>query len=63
MIDVGQHGELASRLLWLLAKDLYICASAISGATTMPKSWDDDVLDCKMIPVVDWLEYVFGPQI
>ena len=63
MIDVGQRGELASRLLWLLAKDLYIRASATSGATQMPKSWDENVLDCKMIPVVDWLEFVFGPQI
>src|SRR6266568_5041443 len=39
MIDMGQRGELASRLLWLLAKDLFIRTTAQNVVTTMPKTW------------------------
>ncbi|KAG9318913.1 hypothetical protein JVU11DRAFT_1024 [Chiua virens] len=63
MIDMGQRGELASRLLWLLAKDLFIRSKAENTATEMPSTWDDHLVDCQMIPVVDWLEFVFGPRI
>ena len=63
MIDMGQRGELASRLLWLLAKDLFIRKQAKNVVTEMPTSWDGHLADCQMIPVVDWLEFVFGPRI
>ncbi|KAF8548189.1 hypothetical protein OG21DRAFT_1526653 [Imleria badia] len=63
MIDVGQRGELTSRLLWLLAKDLFIRTQAKNVVTTMPSTWEEHVVDCQMIPVVDWLEFIFGPQI
>ena len=62
MIDVGQRGELASRLLWLLAKDLFIRRQA-KVVKEMPSTWEEHLIDCEMIPVVDWLEFIFGPQI
>jgi len=62
MIDVGQRGELASRLLWLLAKDLFIRAQA-KVINNIPLSWDEHLIDCQMIPVADWLKFIFGPQI
>ncbi|KAI9464839.1 hypothetical protein HD554DRAFT_2174896 [Boletus coccyginus] len=39
MIDVGQRGELASRLLWLLAKDLFVRTQA-KVVNNIPSSWD-----------------------
>ena len=63
MIDMGQRGELASRLLWLLAKDLYVRASAPEQHATKPKNWNENLLDCQMIPVVDWLVFIFGSQV
>ena len=62
MIDIGQRGELASRLLWLLAKDLFIRAQA-KIANKMPSTWEEHLVDCEMIPVVDWFEFIFGPRI
>ncbi|KAI9462598.1 hypothetical protein HD554DRAFT_2330393 [Boletus coccyginus] len=61
MIDVGQRGELASRLLWLLAKDLFVRTQA-KVVNNIPSSWDEHLIDCQMIPVVDWLEFIFGTQ-
>ncbi|KAG9310693.1 hypothetical protein JVU11DRAFT_9287 [Chiua virens] len=63
MIDMGQRGELASRLLWLLAKDLFVRTRANSEVRETPSTWDEHLVDCQMIPVVDWLEFVFGPRI
>lgn len=60
MINIGEHGELASRLIWLLAKDLFL------RREEQPKnqnSWDEDIPYCTMIPVVDWLAFVFGAGI
>ncbi|KAI9566688.1 hypothetical protein HD554DRAFT_2174105 [Boletus coccyginus] len=63
MIDVGQRGELSSRLLWLLAKDLFIRTAAKNVVTKMPSTWEEHLIDCQMIPVVDWLGFIFGPCI
>ncbi|KAG9308729.1 hypothetical protein JVU11DRAFT_11514 [Chiua virens] len=63
MIDKGKRGEMASRLLWLLAKDLYVRTKAKNKGTEWPKTFDAHLADCQMISVVDWLEFVFGPQI
>jgi len=62
MIDMGQRDELASRLLWLLAKDLFI-RTRHGVVTTFPSTWDEHLIDCQMIPVVDWLEFIFGSRI
>jgi hypothetical protein len=63
MIDMGQRGELASRLLWLLAKDLFVRTQAKNMVVKLPSTWAEHLADCQMIPVVDWLEFIFGPQI
>ena len=60
MIDVGQHGELASRLLWLLAKELFIRTETKNVVAKMPSIWEEHLIDCQMIPVVGWLEFIFG---
>ena len=62
MIDMGQPGELASRLLWLLAKDLFN-RTRQDVANAFPSKWDQPLVDCQMIPVVDWLEFIFGSSI
>ncbi|KAI6135505.1 hypothetical protein EV401DRAFT_2192055 [Pisolithus croceorrhizus] len=63
MVDVGKSGELASRLLWLLAKDLYVRRTpshrfAIPAADG--QEWNSELADCQMISVVDYLRFVFG---
>jgi hypothetical protein len=68
MIDLCQRGELTSRLLWLLAEDLYVRDHLHEPSETVTKTLDGDlrdaeVVDCQMIPVVGWLEFVFGEQI
>ncbi|KAI6107521.1 hypothetical protein EDD16DRAFT_1898820 [Pisolithus croceorrhizus] len=63
MVDVGQSGELASRLLWLLAKDLYVrrnpshrfAIPAVDG-----QEWNSELADCRMISVVDYFCFIFG---
>ena len=68
MIDLGQRGELTSRLLWLLAKDLYVRDHLHEPSEIVTKTLDGDlrdaeVVDCQMIPVIGWLEFVFGEHI
>ncbi|KAI6042392.1 hypothetical protein EDC04DRAFT_2892069 [Pisolithus marmoratus] len=65
MIDVGKSGELASRLLWLLAKDLFVRRTphfrpVIPAADG--QEWKSEFTDCQMIPVIDYLRFVFGPH-
>ncbi|KAI6042694.1 hypothetical protein EDC04DRAFT_912265 [Pisolithus marmoratus] len=65
MIDVGKSGEVASRLLWPLAKDLFIrrtphCRSVIPAADG--QEWKSELADCQMIPVIDYLHFIFGPR-
>ncbi|KAI6099318.1 hypothetical protein EDD16DRAFT_510956 [Pisolithus croceorrhizus] len=63
MIIVDRSGGLASRLLWLFAKDLYVrcilpykfILPAMNG-----KDWESELVDCRMIPVVDYFRFVFG---
>ncbi|KAI6108312.1 hypothetical protein F5141DRAFT_1122332 [Pisolithus sp. B1] len=63
MIIVGRSGGLASRLLWLFAKDLYVRCTLpykfILPATN-GKDWESELVDCRMIPVVDYFRFVFG---
>ncbi|KAI6118232.1 hypothetical protein F5141DRAFT_1097127 [Pisolithus sp. B1] len=63
MIDVGKSGELASRLLWLLAKDLYVRRTplrtliipAVDG-----QEWNSELADCQMTSVLEYFCFVFG---
>ena len=68
VVELGRCGELTSWLLWLLAKDLYIRDRLHEPSEILTKTLDGDLLDtevtdCKMIPIVDWLEFVFGKRI
>ena len=68
MIDLGQRGKLTSRLRWLLSKDLYVREhlqgpSEIAVKTSDGDLGDAEVVDCQMIPVVGWLESIFGERI
>ena len=31
--------------------------------TKMLSTWEEHLIDCQMVPVVDWLEFIFGPRI
>lgn len=69
LIDLpGQRGELTRRLLWLLSKDLYVRDHLHGPNEIVTKTSDGDLhdaelVDCQMIPVVDWLEFVFGEHV
>ncbi|KAI6042390.1 hypothetical protein EDC04DRAFT_1000571 [Pisolithus marmoratus] len=65
VIDVGKSGELASQLLWLLAKDLYVhytpdYSTVVQAADENP--WKSELADCQMISVLDYFRFVFGPH-
>ncbi|KAH7905770.1 hypothetical protein BJ138DRAFT_1130306 [Hygrophoropsis aurantiaca] len=70
MFKVGQGGELASRLLWLLAKDKYVREKLHPGTTSpyvqQPHAnrgiWDVDFIDCQKVPIIPFLEYLFGEK-
>ncbi|GBE81651.1 hypothetical protein SCP_0400220 [Sparassis crispa] len=55
MIAVGQSGELVSRLLWLLGKDLFATQSFDETTTR-----NQELLYCRSIPVLPFLEFFFG---
>lgn len=58
MIDIGQNGELISRLLWLLGKDF---TSPIS--LTQPSTQRGEQLHyCKPVRVLDYLETLLGEE-
>ncbi|KAG1762193.1 hypothetical protein EDD22DRAFT_892969 [Suillus occidentalis] len=57
MVKIGQRGELASRLLLLLAKDLFVRKNPSSGETM---EIDAELIDCQKVSVIDFLEYLFG---
>ncbi|KAG2095463.1 uncharacterized protein F5147DRAFT_718410 [Suillus discolor] len=63
MVEIGQSGELASRLLLLLAKDLFIRKDPPKGVIRdlyYNESGDAELIDCRKVSVVDFLEYLFG---
>ncbi|KAH7928223.1 hypothetical protein BV22DRAFT_216556 [Leucogyrophana mollusca] len=68
MFEIGQSGELASRLLWLLAKDKYVRdkvhPNVINPYIRQPGGgpWDVELIDCQKVPVIPFLDYLFGDQ-
>ncbi|KAG2158309.1 uncharacterized protein EDB93DRAFT_1325447 [Suillus bovinus] len=63
MVEIGQSGELASRLLLLLAKDLFIRKDPPKGVIRdlyYNGSGDAELIDCRKVSVIDFLEYLFG---
>ncbi|KAG2047170.1 hypothetical protein BDR06DRAFT_964261 [Suillus hirtellus] len=63
MVEIGQSGELASRLLLLLAKDLFVRKDPPNGVIQdllYYGSGDAELIDCRKVSVIDFLEYLFG---
>ncbi|KAG1831604.1 hypothetical protein EV424DRAFT_160503 [Suillus variegatus] len=63
MVEIGQSGELASRLLLLLAKDIFIRKDPPKGVIRdlhYNGSGDAELMDCRKVSVIDFLEYLFG---
>ncbi|KAH7906209.1 hypothetical protein BJ138DRAFT_1163149 [Hygrophoropsis aurantiaca] len=61
MFHIGKNGELASRLLWLLAKDVYVRTVFRADITGLCTGGDKpEFIDCSGVPVIDFLEYVLG---
>ncbi|KAH7904368.1 hypothetical protein BJ138DRAFT_1119485 [Hygrophoropsis aurantiaca] len=61
MLDIGEDGELASRLLWLLAKDLFVWTVFRADITGLCTGGDKpEFIDCSGVPVIDFLEHVLG---
>ncbi|KAI6019034.1 hypothetical protein BKA83DRAFT_4127635 [Pisolithus microcarpus] len=50
MINVGKSGELASQLLWLHAKDVYICCTSPASPVIQAadgQEWKSELIDCQ----------------
>ncbi|KAG1773723.1 hypothetical protein EV702DRAFT_1243123 [Suillus placidus] len=63
MVEIGKSGELASRLLLLLAKDLFIRQDPSAGMIQdlhYNGSGDAELIDCQKVSVIDFLAYLFG---
>lgn len=64
MLDVGKKGELVSRILYLIAKDLCVRSPGIelwSAPETPGSSWENkEMLDCQPLRVTDYLWFLFG---
>ncbi|KAF8598013.1 hypothetical protein BDV93DRAFT_526995 [Ceratobasidium sp. AG-I] len=56
LIDIAKRGELASRLILLLAKDL-----CVRQPNVLPPNWGEKtLLDCRPLPVTEYLKFMFG---
>ncbi|KAF9234793.1 hypothetical protein BU15DRAFT_65422 [Melanogaster broomeanus] len=63
MIDMGQSGELASRMLWLLAKDLLVRTYHSLDKFLDEKKgrrWEAELIDCQEVSVWDFFKFLFG---
>ena len=67
MISTDAPGALAGRLLWLLAKDLFVrtCLPNYRGLFVKApgmNQWDTELIDCQMVPIIPFLGFVFGKK-
>ncbi|KAG0697370.1 hypothetical protein DFH29DRAFT_946530 [Suillus ampliporus] len=67
MVELGQSGELTSRLLLLLAKDMFVRKYLskdglpnIRDLHDIKRSPDAELMDCQKVSVIDFLQYLFG---
>jgi hypothetical protein len=68
MFEIGQSGELTSRLLLLLAKDTFVCKylSVDLNPHVRARGSDDDdgwkaeLIHCQKVSVIHFLEHLFG---
>lgn len=60
LIDMDKVEGLVSRIILLIAKDL--CARQVLFQPTQAHrgKWDEELLDCRPLPVVQYLEFLFG---
>ncbi|KAF8547557.1 hypothetical protein OG21DRAFT_905914 [Imleria badia] len=61
VVDISQIGELVSRFLWLLAKDFFV-RSELHVTNDAEPQFDQELQDCRLISVVEFLRSVFGPK-
>ncbi|KAG2116779.1 hypothetical protein DEU56DRAFT_984909 [Suillus clintonianus] len=65
MVNIGQSGELVSRLVLLLAKDMYVRGHLSEGTIHHLRykgSGDAELMDCQKVSVLDFLRYLFGKE-
>ena len=63
LVSTGQAGELTSRLLWLLAKDILVRVEGGNfgiNSQLLERSWDAELTDCRMVPLIAYLKFLFG---
>lgn len=62
LIDVGKSGELVSRLILLVAKDLYVrqWTPLARFGLINSETGGKELLDCQPLPVLGYLAYLFG---
>jgi len=67
MVSTGVPGALASRMLWLLSKDLFVRTRLPNYRGLFIKApgvnqRDTKLIDCQMIPLIAYLGFVFGKE-
>ncbi|KAF8545736.1 hypothetical protein OG21DRAFT_1533613 [Imleria badia] len=62
VIDIGHIGELVSCFIWLLAKDFFV-RKKVDVLEDVGWGFDQALEDCQLVPVIGFLEFVFGPKI
>lgn len=60
VIDTGKRGELVSRLILLFAKDLCVRQSGFLQPKLKYGRRANELLDCRPLSVVQYLEFLFG---
>ena len=64
VIDIGQIEEVVSRFLWLLAKDFFVRSKVnVKVKNEQVLEFDRELLDCQLVSVVEFLEFVFGSRV
>ena len=64
LVSNGQADELASRLLWLLAKDILarVEDGNVGISAQLEWGWDAELIDCKRISLIAYLTFLFGAR-
>ncbi|EMD31957.1 hypothetical protein CERSUDRAFT_127113 [Gelatoporia subvermispora B] len=59
MVSMGSNGELVSRVLWLLGKDLAVHDLGEPKPAPVGDPWDIELQYCRMVPVTVLIEKIF----
>jgi hypothetical protein len=61
LVDLGLKGELVSRIIYLIGKDLAVRTPGLLPSVTPPSEvWEEEMLDCRPLRVVDYLGFLFN---